>query len=113
MEQTVYEYESQNPFQPGDLLIHTKGGEGDNRYLFMVVSGPGPTVIKISPNGIYNDFPVYNYIDYTEFEKVGNIKEELRLLAETKKRETLLKKVYENFSIKGAEYESDQRKSKG
>lgn len=100
MKQSVYEYLSQNPFQPGDLLIRTNGLKDDVGCLFMAVSGAGPTALKLSPSK-YDDFSVYNYIDYTEFKKVGNIRDALRQLANAQARSTALEQAYENFSIKG------------
>ncbi len=111
MEQSMYEYVTQNPFQPGDLLVRIEGREDDIGCLFMAVSGAGPTAIKISPSK-YDDFSVYHYIDYTEFKKVGNIKDALRQLANAQVQNTMLEQAYQKFSIKGASNESDQGKSK-
>lgn len=112
MEQSMYEYVTQNPFQPGDLLIRISGWKEDIGCLFMAISGAGPTALKITPNK-YDDFSVYHYIDYNEFKKVGNIKDALRQLANAQVQSAMLEQAYENFSIKGVEHESDQGKSKG
>ena len=112
MENSLHEYISENPFQPGDLLVRVKGWEDDIGCLFMAVSAAGPAALKISPSK-YDDFSVYHYIDYTEFKKVGNIKDALRQLANAQVQSTMLEQTYQKFSIKGVNYESDQRKSKG
>lgn len=112
MENSLHEYVSENPFQPGDLLIRVKGWEDDIGCLFMAVSGAGPTALRITPNK-HDDLSVYHYIDYTEFKKVGNIKDALRQLANAQVQNTKLEQAYQKFSIKGANYESDQGKSKG
>lgn len=111
MENSLHEYISENPFQPGDLLIRIKGWEDDIGCLFMAVSAAGPTALKISPSK-YDDFSVYHYIDYTEFKKVGNIKDALRQLANAQVQNIMLEQAYQKFSIKGVNHESDQRKSK-
>ena len=85
MENSLHEYISENPFQPGDLLVRIKGWEDDIGCLF---------------------------IDYTEFKKVGNIKDALRQLANAQVQSTMLEQTYQKFSIKGVNHESDQRKSK-
>lgn len=107
----MYEYATQNPFQPGDLIIRTSGWKEDIGCLFMAVSAAGPAAIRLSP-GKYDDFAVYNYIEYTEFKKIGNIKDALCQLANAQVQSAMLEQAYQNFSIKGVEHESSQGKSK-